>query len=314
MAKKTDPPTPNRSRRKTRELSATDAEFEATVDKIKRATENAASEVSAMSEQEPRDPNPPPIESDVEKRQQEGIAAAVETRPLRTEADPPPRHTSFHVERGWADAAIAALNWRSPRAILDTLLVIFIFGVMFATCQYVSTAKMAQRPWVGVGGLSADTLTGDSVGQGFTLSADRKIDIGVVLRNYGNSPALHAATNLHPVIGAAPPADVNAWTDETLPRYDCRSQLANDYGPMFPSGYGSFHYTDHQPEASRPVISPLDFNDIVTGDKDLYVLGCVRYSDQWGTVHYTDYCLYLVHPLGSPTGSLEYCPKGNAAN
>jgi hypothetical protein len=313
MAKsKTDPPSPPRSRRKTRELSATDAEFEATVDKIKRATENAPEE-SSMSEQEPPDPNPPPTGSDVEKSQEEGIPAAVETQPLRTEAEAP-RHASARGERGWGNTAIAALNWRSPRVILDALLILFIFGVMFATCQYTSTARMAQRPWVGIGGLSGDTLSGDSVGQIFTLSADRKIDIGVVLRNYGNSPALHAATNLHPVIGAAPPADVNAWTDETLPRYDCKSQLTNDYGPMFPSGYGSFHYTDHQPEAARPVISPLDFNDIVTGDKDLYVLGCVRYADQWGTVHYTDYCLYLVHPLGSPTGSLEYCPKGNDAN
>ncbi len=313
MAKKTDPPTPTRSRRKTRELSATDAEFEATVDKIKRATENAASEVSAMSDQEPRDPNAPPTGSDAEKSQEEDTRVVMERQPPQIEAEPP-RYASTHGEHGWASTAIAALNWRSPRAILDALLIIFIFGVMFATCQYTSTAKIAQRPWVGVSGLSEDTLSGDPVSQSFTLSAERKIDLGVVLRNYGNSPALHTATNLHPVIGAAPPADVNAWTEETLPRYDCNSQLTSDYGPMFPSGYGSFHYTDHEPEASRPVISPLDFNDIVTGDKDLYVLGCVRYEDQWGNVHYTDYCLYLVHPLGSPTGSLEYCPKGNAAN
>jgi hypothetical protein len=313
MAKKTDPPTPTRSRRKTRELSATDAEFEATVDKIKRATENAASEVSAMSDQEPRDPNAPPTGSDAEKSQEEDTRVVMERQPPQIEAEPP-RYASTHGEHGWASTAIAALNWRSPRAILDALLIIFIFGVMFATCQYTSTAKIAQRPWVGVSGLSEDTLSGDPVSQSFTLSAERKIDLGVVLRNYGNSPALHTATNLHPVIGAAPPADVNAWTEETLPRYDCNSQLTSDYGPMFPSGYGSFHYTDHEPEASRPVISPLDFNDIVTGDKDLYVLGCVRYEDQWGNVHYTDYCLYLVHPLGSPTGSLEYCPRGNAAN
>ena len=313
MAKKTDPPTPTRSRRKTRELSATDAEFEATVDKIKRATENAASEVSAMSDQEPRDPNAPPTGSDAEKSQEEDTRVVMERQPPQIEAEPP-RYASTHGEHGWASTVIAALNWRSPRAILDALLIIFIFGVMFATCQYTSTAKIAQRPWVGVSGLSEDTLSGDPVSQSFTLSAERKIDLGVVLRNYGNSPALHTATNLHPVIGAAPPADVNAWTEETLPRYDCNSQLTSDYGPMFPSGYGSFHYTDHEPEASRPVISPLDFNDIVTGDKDLYVLGCVRYEDQWGNVHYTDYCLYLVHPLGSPTGSLEYCPKGNAAN
>jgi hypothetical protein len=313
MAKKTDPPTPTRSRRKTRELSATDAEFEATVDKIKRATENAASEVSAMSDQEPRDPNAPPTGSDAEKSQEEDTRVVMERQPPQIEAEPP-RCASTHGEHGWANTAFAALNWRSPRAILDALLIIFIFGVMFATCQYTSTAKIAQRPWVGVSGLSEDTLSGDPVSQSFTLSAERKIDLGVVLRNYGNSPALHTATNLHPVIGAAPPADVNAWTEETLPRYDCNSQLTSDYGPMFPSGYGSFHYTDHEPEASRPVISPLDFNDIVTGDKDLYVLGCVRYEDQWGNVHYTDYCLYLVHPLGSPTGSLEYCPKGNAAN
>ncbi len=313
MAKKTDPPTPTRSRRKTRELSATDAEFEATVDKIKRATENAASEVSAMSDQEPRDPNAPPTGSDAEKSQEEDTRVVMERQPPQIEAEPP-RYASTHGEHGWANTAFAALNWRSPRAILDALLIIFIFGVMFATCQYTSTAKIAQRPWVGVSGLSEDTLSGDPVSQSFTLSAERKIDLGVVLRNYGNSPALHTATNLHPVIGAAPPADVNAWTEETLPRYDCNSQLTSDYGPMFPSGYGSFHYTDHEPEASRPVISPLDFNDIVTGDKDLYVLGCVRYEDQWGNVHYTDYCLYLVHPLGSPTGSLEYCPKGNAAN
>ena len=313
MAKKTDPPTPTRSRRKTRELSATDAEFEATVDKIKRATENAASEVSAMSDQEPRDPNAPPTGSDAEKSQEEDTRVVMERQPPQIEAEPP-RYASTHGKHGWANTAFAALNWRSPRAILDALLIIFIFGVMFATCRYTSTAKIAQRPWVGVSGLSEDTLSGDPVSQSFTLSAERKIDIGVVLRNYGNSPALHTATNLHPVIGAAPPADVNAWTEETLPRYDCNSQLTSDYGPMFPSGYGSFHYTDHEPEASRPVISPLDFNDIVTGDKDLYVLGCVRYEDQWGNVHYTDYCLYLVHPLGSPTGSLEYCPKGNAAN
>ena len=313
MAKKTGPPTPTRARRKTRELSATDAEFEATVDKIKRATENAASEVSAMSDQEPRDPNAPPTGSDAEKSQEEDTRVVMERQPPQIEAEPP-RCASTHGEHGWANTAFAALNWRSPRAILDALLIIFIFGVMFATCQYTSTAKIAQRPWVGVSGLSEDTLSGDPVSQSFTLSAERKIDLGVVLRNYGNSPALHTATNLHPVIGAAPPADVNAWTEEILPRYDCNSQLTNDYGPMFPSGYGSFHYTDHEPEASRPVISPLDFNDIVTGDKDLYVLGCVRYEDQWGNVHYTDYCLYLVHPLGSPTGSLEYCPKGNAAN
>lgn len=313
MAKKTDPPTPTRSRRKTRELSATDAEFEATVDKIKRATENAASEVSAMSDQEPRDPNAPPTGSDAEKSQEEDTRVVMERQAPQIEVEAP-RYASTHGEHGWASTAIAALNWRSPRAILDALLIIFIFGVMFATCQYTSTAKIAQRPWVGVSGLSEDTLSGDPVSQSFTLSAERKIDLGVVLRNYGNSPALHTATNLHPVIGAAPPADVNAWTEETLPRYDCNSQLTSDYGPMFPSGYGSFHYTDHEPEASRPVISPLDFNDIVTGDKDLYVLGCVRYEDQWGNVHYTDYCLYLVHPLGSPTGSLEYCPKGNAAN
>jgi hypothetical protein len=313
MAKKTDPPTPTRSRRKTRELSVTDAEFEATVDKIKRATENAASEVSAMSDQEPRDPNAPPTGSDAEKSQLEDTRVVMELQPPQIEAEPP-RYASTHGEHGWASTVFAALNWRSPRAILDALLIIFIFGVMFATCQYTSTAKIAQRPWVGVSGLSEDTLSGDPVSQSFTLSAERKIDIGVVLRNYGNSPALHTATNLHPVIGAAPPADVNSWNEETLPRYDCNSQLTSDYGPMFPSGYGSFHYTDHEPEASRPVISPLDFNDIVTGDKDLYVLGCVRYEDQWGSVHYTDYCLYLVHPLGSPTGSLEYCPKGNAAN
>jgi hypothetical protein len=313
MAKKTDPPTPTRSRRKTRELSATDAEFEATIDKIKRATENAASEVSAMSDQEPRDPNAPPTGSDAEKSQVEDTRVVMERQPPQIEAEPP-RYASTHGEHGWANTAFAALNWRSPREILDALLIIFIFGVMFATCQYTSTAKIAQRPWVGVSGLSEDTLSGDPVSQSFTLSAERKIDLGVVLRNYGNSPALHTATNLHPVIGAAPPADVNAWTEETLPRYDCNSQLTSDYGPMFPSGYGSFHYTDHEPEASRPAISPLDFNDIVTGDKDLYVLGCVRYEDQWGNVHYTDYCLYLVHPLGSPTGSLEYCPKGNAAN
>ena len=313
MAKKTDPPTPTRSRRKTRELSATDAEFEATVDKIKRATENAASEVSAMSDQEPRDPNAPPTGSDAEKSQEEDTRVVMERQPPQIEAEPP-RYASTHGEHGWANTVFAALNWRTPRAILDALLIIFIFAVMFATCEYTSTAKIAQRPWVGVSGLSEDTLSGDPVSQSFTLSAERKIDLGVVLRNYGNSPALHTATNLHPVIGAAPPADVNAWTEETLPRYDCNSQLTSDYGPMFPSGYGSFHYTDHEPEASRPVISPLDFNDIVTGDKDLYVLGCVRYEDQWGNVHYTDYCLYLVHPLGSPTGSLEYCPKGNAAN
>jgi hypothetical protein len=313
MAKKTDPPTPTRSRRKTRELSATDAEFEATIDKIKRATENAASEVSAMSDQEPRDPNAPPTGSDAEKSQEEDARVVMERQPPQIEAEPP-RYASTHGEHSWANTAFAALNWRSPRALLDALLIIFIFGVMFATCQYTSTAKIAQRPWVGVSGLSEDTLSGDPVSQSFTLSAERKIDLGVVLRNYGNSPALHTATNLHPVIGAAPPADVNAWTEETLPRYDCNSQLTSDYGPMFPSGYGSFHYTDHEPEVSRPVISPLDFNDIVTGDKDLYVLGCVRYEDQWGNVHYTDYCLYLVHPLGSPTGSLEYCPKGNAAN
>jgi hypothetical protein len=313
MAKKTDPPTPTRSRRKTRELSATDAEFEATIDKIKRATENAASEVSAMSDQEPRDPNAPPTGSDAEKSQEEDTRVVMERQPPQIEAEPP-RYASTHGEHGWANTAFAALNWRSPRAILDALLIIFIFGVMFATCQYTSTAKIAQRPWVGVSGLSEGTLSGDPVSQSFTLSAERKIDLGVVLRNYGNSPALHTATNLHPVIGAAPPADVNAWTEETLPRYDCNSQLTSDYGPMFPSGYGSFHYTDHEPEISRPVISPLDFNDIVTGDKDLYVMGCVRYEDQWGNVHYTDYCLYLVHPLGSPTGSLEYCPKGNAAN
>ncbi len=312
MAKKADPPTPTRSRRKTRELSATDAEFEATVDKIKRATENAASEVSAMSEQEPRDPNAPLAGSDVEPSPQEDTRVAMERQPAQIEAEPP----SYASTRGenWADTVVAALNWRSPRAILDALLVIFIFGVMFATCQYTSTAKVAQRPWVGVSGLSEDTLSGDSASQSFTLSAERKIDIGVVLRNYGNSPALHAATNLQPVVGAAPPADVNAWTENTQPRYDCRSRLNNDYGPMFPSGYGSFHYTDHEPEAARPVISPLDFNDIVTGDKGLYVLGCVRYEDQWGNLHFTDYCLYLVHPLGSPTGSWEYCPKGNAAN
>ncbi|MFZ1122446.1 MAG: hypothetical protein WAN81_19650 [Candidatus Binataceae bacterium] len=312
MAKKTDPPTPTRSRRKTPEVSATDVEFEATVDKIKRATENAP-EGNPMSEEQPRDPNAPPAGSDVEKSQEQDAPVATERQPPQIEAEPP-RHDSTHGESRWVNNVIAAANWRSPRAILDALIVIFIFGVMFATCQYTNTAQMAQRPWVGVAGMSEDTLSGDPVNQKYTLVTDMKIDIGVVLRNYGNSPALHAATNLQPLIGVAPPADVNAWTTKTLPKYDCRSQLANDYGPMFPSGYGSFHYTDHEPEASRPVLSPVDFNDIVTGDKGLFVLGCVRYEDQWGNLHYTDYCLYLVHPLGSPTGSLQYCPKGNAAN
>ena len=312
MAKKTDPPAPARSRRKTPEVSPTDVEFEATVDKIKRATENQH-EGSAMSEQEPRDPNPPPTGGEVEKSHEEDTRVVMERQPPQIETEPP-RHASPYGESHWVDTVIAAANWRTPRAILDALLILFIFGVMFATCQYTSTAKLAQRPWVGVGGLSEDTLSTDAVGENFTLSAERKIDMGVVLRNYGNSPALHAATNLQPLIAAAPPADVNAWTEKNLPQYDCRSHLTNDYGPMFPSGYGSFHYTDHEPEISRPVISPLDFNDIVTGDKDLYIMGCVRYEDQWGNLHYTDYCLYLVHPLGSPTGSLEYCPKGNDAN
>ena len=312
MAKKTDPPAPARSRRKTPEVSPTDVEFEATVDKIKRATENQP-EGSAMSEQEPRDPNPPPTGGEVEKSHEEDTRVVMERQPPQIEAEPV-RHASPYGESHWVNTVIAAANWRTPRAILDALLLLFIFGVMFATCQYTSTAKLAQRPWVGVGGLSEDTLSTDAVGENFTLSAERKIDMGVVLRNYVNSPALHAATNLQPLIAAAPPADVNAWTEKNLPQYDCRSHLTNDYGPMFPSGYGSFHYTDHEPEISRPVISPLDFNDIVTGDKDLYVMGCVRYEDQWGNVHYTDYCLYLVHPLGSPTGSLEYCPKGNDAN
>ena len=155
MAKKTDPPTPTRSRRKTRELSATDAEFEATVDKIKRATENAASEVSAMSDQEPRDPNAPPTGSDAEKSQEEDTRVVMERQPPQIEAEPP-RYASTHGEHGWANTAFAALNWRSPPAILDALLIIFIFGVMFATCQYTSTAKIAQRPWVGVSGLSED--------------------------------------------------------------------------------------------------------------------------------------------------------------
>src|SRR6202162_3719161 len=150
MAKKTDPPTPARSRRKTPEASDADVEFEATVDKIKRATENAPEE-SAMSEQEPRDPNPPPTGSEVEKSHEEDTRVVMERQPPQIEAEPP-RHASPYGESHWVNTVIAAANWRTPRAILDALLILFIFGVMFATCQYTSTAKLAQRPWVGVGG------------------------------------------------------------------------------------------------------------------------------------------------------------------
>src|SRR5882757_7329261 len=120
MAKKTDLPTPARSRRKTPEASDADVEFEATVDKIKRATENAP-EGSAMSEQERRDPNALPTGSDVEKRQKEDTRFVVERQPPQIEAEPP-RHASTHGESHWVNTVIAAANWRTPRAILDALL------------------------------------------------------------------------------------------------------------------------------------------------------------------------------------------------
>ncbi len=202
----------------------------------------------------------------------------METRPLRTEADPPPRHTSFHVERGWADAAIAALNWRSPRAILDALLVIFIFGVMFATCQYISTAKMAQRPWVGVGGLSEDTLTGDSVGQGFYSERgqeNRHRSCLAKLWQFAGPSCRYKFASSDWRRAACGRKCLDRRDSATIRLQISVELMTTDR--CFPPVMDPFHYTDHEPEASRPVISPLDFNDIVTGDKDLYVLGCVRY-------------------------------------
>jgi hypothetical protein len=185
---------------------------------------------------------------------------------------------------------------------------------MYATLQYSHTAKQSLRPWVGAIGIDQATPNGDSSKQQYTLVADKEIEIEMDLKNFGNSPALRVTSHMHALLGNPPPQTAGEWTPDTIPEYDCRSNLKRDFGPMFPAGSSNSWYTDREEEARRPSFSVPEFKDVVTGTKGFYLMGCLKYEDQWGTTHHTDYCFYLNHVAGSATGSLSFCATGNYAD
>lgn len=205
------------------------------------------------------------------------------------------------------------LKWLSSRTLHNVLLVVFTFGVMFATCQYSDTAKKSQRPWVGT--QQVGSQVGDTVQASFTLAPETPVDIAVAYRNYGLSPALKCSAAFHSLPGSAPPQSEADWTDKTAPKVpDCHATVDALPGmPLFPNP-GNFSVTEHQSFDTRPSFSTPDTDAIKAGKKGLYLVGCISYSDQWGKRHYTDVCLYFAHADGSLQGTFAYCPKGNNAN
>jgi hypothetical protein len=149
----------------------------------------------------------------------------------------------------------------------------------------------------------------DTANPHYTIVADQPIDVSVLYKNYGRTPAITTAIYYEVSIGEAPP-ESTTWTTE-IPNISCRSHLIGiNGGPVFPSEDG-FYQFDRQDPADRISIGGPDKDAIVAGKKGLYVVGCIGYADLDGTTRYTDFCFYLAHEIGQPSGVFAFCGKGN---
>jgi hypothetical protein len=127
-------------------------------------------------------------------------------------------------------------NWRSPRTLLDVLLVLITGGVMWANFQYAATARQAQRPWVGP--LQIGTNSGESVTNSLTVAANSPIDIAISFKNFGLSPAINVAANFEVILGPVPPENNADWTESTAPKMseNCHGVVDSEPGiPLFPN-------------------------------------------------------------------------------
>jgi hypothetical protein len=205
-------------------------------------------------------------------------------------------------------------KWRSPRTLLDALLILFTGGVMWAHFQYAATARQAQRPWVGPAEIG--THNGESVINSVTVSANNPIDIAISFKNFGPSPALNVASDFEVTLGSVPPVESINWTENTAQPMseNCHGTVDSEHGlPLFPNPGPGLMIEDIE-ESRRPSISTIDADAIKATKKTLWFVGCFVYRDQWDKIHHTDVCAYFTHPDGSMQGTFSFCAKGNEAD
>ena len=84
-----------------------------------------------------------------------------------------------------------------------------------------------------------------------------------------------------------------------------KGKVAYIYSPVYEGGECSpnvYCLGETPPQQAQPA---TEFLAKEKGAKTFFLIGCLRYEDQWTKIHYTDLCVYLSHAPSSLTGSLE---------
>ena len=115
-----------------------------------------------------------------------------------------------------------AERWKSvAEVVFSGTLVVFTALLFYVNRDYARTARNAERPWLGPFGL----VIGYVLNPSYTLTANQPIDIVVVYKNFGRSPAMSHTFSFSLVVGGPPPTKLDEWTEDSIPDPACRSKL-----------------------------------------------------------------------------------------
>jgi hypothetical protein len=126
-------------------------------------------------------------------------------------------------------------------------------------------------------------------------------------RNSGNSMALHVVARAK--LLASNQLRVGDDRSKLVPKNADCNHVEKGGAPVLPNG--------ELPGFAWQTFDKSTTEDLITGARGFYLVGCIDYMDQTGHPYRTDFCLYYVSRLAPnlPSGYLfPYCAKGNSAS
>jgi hypothetical protein len=211
----------------------------------------------------------------------------------------------------WEQLRNVLRKWKVVIDVFFTAILVLFTGLLYcANRDYARTARLAQKPSLGVDFLTDDAGNRLNFGR-YTIEADKLIDLAVEYENFGQFPTPSHQADFRVMLGGRPPDDDASWRlPETIPYFDCVTATKTKYnGPLFP---GDMHsHIVHQEPKDMLSLSAQNFKDVTDGKKGIYLTGCIAFEDSANITYRTDFCLYFAHKDGEAAGYFAYCPAGN---
>ena len=207
------------------------------------------------------------------------------------------------AEQRSASSALASAVLSFLALAISAVAVWYVKRTLDATLEAVEDTSTATEAMKEANWIAQDTAKHQlrayviPAGADFKISESGEIEAKLIIRNFGQTPALEERTWIHMWIADCP-------MNEELPKPD--KNFVTGVGVVGPRNHSEFHN-------SRPRIDEHSLRKIEDGTAALYLYGEIKYADIFGDLHTTGYVYFTNGTVGWARGRFSQYFSGNYA-